>query len=102
MPVIEVNELTKRYGHRTVVDRASFTVEDGEIFAIVGPNGAGKTTIVESIEGLRRPDGGRIRVLGLDPQRDGPTLHQRLGAQLQDSQFPDRIKVWETSTPSSA
>ena len=95
VPVIEVEELVKRYGDRTVVDRVSFAVDDGEILAIIGPNGAGKTTIVESIEGLRRPDGGRIRVLGLDPLRDGAELKQRMGAQLQESQLPDRIKVWE-------
>ena len=95
MPVIEVQELSKRYNGRAVVDDVSFTVDDGEIFAIVGPNGAGKTTIVESIVGLRRPDGGRIRVFGLDPQRHGAELRQRVGVQLQESQFPDRIKVWE-------
>ena len=98
VPVIEVEELVKRYGDRTVVDRVSFAVDDGEILAIIGPNGAGKTTIVESIEGLRRPDGGRIRVLGLDPLRDGAELKQRMGAQLQESQLPDRIKVWRCST----
>ena len=95
MPVIEVQELSKRYNGRAVVDGVSFTVDEGEIFAIVGPNGAGKTTIVESIEGLRRPDGGCIRVLGLDPQRHGAELRHRVGAQLQESEFPDRIKVWE-------
>ena len=66
-----------RYDGRAVVDGVSFTVDDGEIFAIVGRNGAGKTTIVESIEGLRRPDSGRIRVLGLDPYRHGAELRQR-------------------------
>ena len=60
MPAIEVEGLTKRYGDRVVVDDVSFTVDEGEIFGIVGPNGAGKTTIVETIEGLRRPDGGRV------------------------------------------
>jgi ABC-2 type transport system ATP-binding protein len=95
MGVIDVEHLTKHYHGRTVVDDVSFTVEDGEIFTVVGPNGAGKTTIVESIEGLRRPDGGRVRVLGLDPLRDGRELHEQVGAQLQESQLPDRIKVWE-------
>ncbi len=68
MNVIEVTDLQKRYGDRNVVDGVSFTVEEGEIFGILGPNGAGKTTTVESIAGLRTPDGGTIRVLGLDPQ----------------------------------
>jgi ABC-2 type transport system ATP-binding protein len=69
MNVIEVTDLVKRYGDRTAVDGVSFSVEEGEIFAILGPNGAGKTTTVESISGLRTPDSGSIRVLGLDPQR---------------------------------
>ena len=67
MNVIEVTNLTKRYGDRAAVDGVSFSVEEGEIFGILGPNGAGKTTTVESIAGLRTPDSGTIRVLGLDP-----------------------------------
>ena len=57
MSVIEVTNLHKRYGARTVLDDISFTVEPGEIFGIVGPNGAGKTTTVECIDGLRTPIG---------------------------------------------
>lgn len=95
MSVIEVEGLVKRYNGRAVVDGVTFSVEKGEVFGILGPNGAGKTTIVESIEGLRKPDAGRIRVLGLDPATDGAEIHQRLGAQLQESRLPDRIKVWE-------
>ena len=95
MPVIEVENLVKRYDDIAVVDDVSFSVEKGEVFGILGPNGAGKTTTVESIAGLRRPDSGRISVLGLDPQRDRAELRQRLGMQLQESRLPDRIKVWE-------
>ena len=95
MPAIEVQGLTKRYGDRVVVDDVSFTVDEGEIFGIVGPNGAGKTTIVETIEGLRSPDGGRVRVLGLDPISDAAEVRQRLGAQLQESRLPDKLKVRE-------
>ena len=69
MNVIEVSNLVKRYGDHTAVDGVSFSVEEGEIFAILGPNGAGKTTTVESISGLRTPDSGTIRVLGLDPRQ---------------------------------
>ncbi|MGB9753487.1 ABC transporter ATP-binding protein [Roseiflexus castenholzii] len=61
----------------------------------MGPNGAGKTTTIECIEGLRRPDGGHIRVLGLDPHHDGYALRSRIGIQLQESVLQDRIKVWE-------
>jgi ABC-2 type transport system ATP-binding protein len=95
MAVVEVEGLRKGYGDRMVVDGVSFEVANGEIFGIVGPNGAGKTTTVECIEGLRRPDAGRIRVLGLDPQRHPRALRQKLGAQLQASRLPDRLKVWE-------
>jgi ABC-2 type transport system ATP-binding protein len=93
MSVIEVNDLIKRYDGRPVVDGVSFTVERGEIFGILGPNGAGKTTTVECVEGLRTPDGGTIRVLGMDAA--DPELRHRLGAQLQESQLPEKITVRE-------
>jgi ABC-2 type transport system ATP-binding protein len=73
----------------------SFTVDRGEIFGILGPNGAGKTTTVEILEGLRRADSGAVRVLGLDPRRERDELTRRVGVQLQESQLPERIKVWE-------
>ena len=93
--VIEVQHMRKRYGDTVAVDDVSFTVEEGEIFGILGPNGAGKTTTVECIEGLRTPDSGTISVLGLDPIRDGGELRQRVGAQLQDSELPERLRVGE-------
>jgi ABC-2 type transport system ATP-binding protein len=93
MGVIEVQDLTKRYGDVTAVAGVSFTVERGEIFGILGPNGAGKTTTVECVEGLRQPDGGSVRVLGLSPGSD--ELRHRLGAQLQESELPEKIKVRE-------
>lgn len=95
MGVVEVQGLRKHYGGRAVVDGVSFEVAVGEIFGIVGPNGAGKTTTVECIEGLRRPDAGQIRVLGLDPQRHAREVRRLLGVQLQRSRLPDRLKVWE-------
>jgi ABC-2 type transport system ATP-binding protein len=93
--VIEVTDLRKRYGATVAVDDISLTVRAGEILGIVGPNGAGKTTTVECLEGLRRPDGGEVRVLGLDPRRQGAQLRQRIGVQLQQASLPDRLKVWE-------
>lgn len=93
--IVEVTELTKRYGKHTAVDSVSFSVEEGEIFGILGPNGAGKTTTVESIAGLRRPDGGTIRILGLDPQRDRDRLRTVVGVQLQESELPERMTVAE-------
>jgi ABC-2 type transport system ATP-binding protein len=95
MPVIEAHDLVKRYGDVVALDRVSFTVEQGEIFGILGPNGAGKTTAVEIAAGLRRADGGSVRVLDLDPRSDGTDLRERLGIQLQQSQLPDQLKVWE-------
>ncbi|MEV4079970.1 ABC transporter ATP-binding protein [Nonomuraea fuscirosea] len=95
MSVIEVTGLTKRYAAQTVLDGVSFSVEEGEIFGILGPNGAGKTTAVECVEGLRRPDGGTVRVLGLDPGTDDRTLREQIGVQLQHTQLPENIKVWE-------
>ncbi|WP_406056790.1 ABC transporter ATP-binding protein [Kribbella sp. NBC_00889] len=93
--VVEVSNLRKSYGDRTVVDGVSFTVEEGEIFGILGPNGAGKTTTVESIEGLRVPDAGRIRVAGLDPVADHAAVTQVLGAQLQESELQAKLTVRE-------
>lgn len=95
MPVIEVEHLHKSYGDTVAVDDVSFTVERGEIFGILGPNGAGKTTTVECVEGLRKHDGGTIRVLGLDPHADRTELRQRVGVQLQQSELPDKLKVRE-------
>jgi ABC-2 type transport system ATP-binding protein len=93
--VVEVTELRKRYGETVAVAGVSLTVQAGEILGIVGPNGAGKTKTVECLEGLRRPDTGQVRVLGLDPLRQGAELHQRIGVQLQQAALPDRLKVWE-------
>ncbi len=92
---ISVRNLHKRYGDVVAVEDVSFDVEVGEIFGLVGPNGAGKTTTIESIEGLRQPDGGTIRVLELDPQAEGYALRQRIGVQLQEAELPARLKVWE-------
>jgi len=93
--VIEVRNLNKRYRDKVAVDDVSFTVERGEIFGILGPNGAGKTTTVECVGGLRRPDGGTISVLGLDPRRDRNRLRRAVGIQLQESQLPDKLTVRE-------
>ncbi|TDD71651.1 ABC transporter ATP-binding protein [Jiangella aurantiaca] len=95
MPIIDVTNLHKAYGSTVAVDDVSFAVEEGEIFGILGPNGAGKTTTVECIEGLRRPDGGSVSVLGLDPVRDRADIRKVLGAQLQESELPEKITVAE-------
>jgi ABC-2 type transport system ATP-binding protein len=93
--VIRVQGLRKSYGPTVAVDGVSFSVGQGEIFGVVGPNGAGKTTTVECLAGLRSADAGTVEVLGMDPQRDGRRLRERVGVQLQEAALPDDIKVWE-------
>lgn len=94
-PVIVASGLTKRYGSAVAVDGISFQVTEGEIFGLLGRNGAGKTTTVECLQGLRRADAGRVRVLGLDPRTQSRRLRERIGCQLQESALPQRIKVGE-------
>jgi ABC-2 type transport system ATP-binding protein len=81
---IEVAALEKRYGPTSAVDGISFSIATGEVFGLLGPNGAGKTTTVEILEGYRRPDAGDVRVLGVDPWRDGASLRPRIGVMLQE------------------
>jgi ABC-2 type transport system ATP-binding protein len=81
---IEVAGLVKRYGDRVAVDGVGLAISPGEVFGLLGPNGAGKTTTVETLEGYRTPDAGTVRVLGLDPARDGERLRPRIGVMLQD------------------
>jgi ABC-2 type transport system ATP-binding protein len=92
---IEVRGLQKRYGAAVAADAMTFSVAAGEIFGLIGRNGAGKTTLVECLATLRRPDAGDVRVLGLDPLRDGRLLRSRIGVQLQRATLPDRLKVRE-------
>jgi len=81
--VIEVDDLVVTYGDVRAVDGVSFSVEAGEVLALLGPNGAGKTTTVETLEGYRRPRGGQVRVLGLDPLAEHDALVPRVGVMLQ-------------------
>lgn len=95
-PVLNVAELTKRYGELTAVDKISFAVPRGETFGLLGPNGAGKTTTLEMIEGLRRPDEGRITLLGMDAVRQRRAVQQRIGVQLQSQALWPELTVEET------
>jgi ABC-2 type transport system ATP-binding protein len=95
LPAIQVANLRKSYGSLVAVQDVSFEVRPGEIFGLIGPNGAGKTTTMECVEGHRKPDSGQIRVLGLDPVKQGRELQKRIGVQHQDAQLQKRIKVWE-------
>lgn len=93
--VVRVRGLRKVYGARVVVDGLDLDVRAGEIVGLVGANGAGKTTTVECIQGLRRPDGGSLSVLGYNPVTDAAQLRRLVGSQLQDSALPDRLRVAE-------
>lgn len=93
--LITVESLTKRYGGVLAVDGVSFQVRKGEIFGILGPNGAGKTTTLECIEGIIKPDGGSISVLGMDAIRDSAAVKRRVGVQLQASAQFDYLTLRE-------
>ncbi len=94
--IVQVENLIKSYGKIKAVNNVSFEVSRGEIFGLVGPNGAGKTTTIECIEGLRKSDSGNLKVLDLNPVSSGRLLRDSIGIQLQESELPGRIKVWET------
>ncbi|MEU7568665.1 ABC transporter ATP-binding protein [Streptomyces fradiae] len=95
MAIIEVSDVRKVYGGRAAVDGVTFAVEEGEVFGVLGPNGAGKTTTVECVAGLRRPDGGTVRVAGHDPAADRRAVTRLLGAQLQEGELQPKITVRE-------
>jgi ABC-2 type transport system ATP-binding protein len=90
-PVIKVNEFRKTYGDFVAVNGISFEVHEGEIFGLLGPNGAGKTSTLECLEGLRTPDGGSMRVAGVDPSREPIKLSSVIGVQLQSGSLPPSI-----------
>jgi len=98
MQAIEVRDLVKRYGEVPAVDGVTFSVAPGEIFGLLGPNGAGKTTTVESIMGLRRPDAGAIKVLGMEHNNQARQIKTRIGAQLQSTGLYPRLTVRELVT----
>lgn len=93
--VLEVNGLVVRYGTKTAVDDVSCHVERGEIFGLLGPNGAGKTSTLSAIEGLLKPDRGRVLVDGIDIQRNAIAARARLGVQLQASSFQPELTIEE-------
>jgi ABC-2 type transport system ATP-binding protein len=94
-PALACRGLVKRYGEVTAVDGLDLEVRSGECFGLLGPNGAGKTTTVEIFEGLREPDAGEVEVLGTGWQGDGLALRSRLGIQLQETKFQEKLRVGE-------
>ncbi|WP_101524549.1 ABC transporter ATP-binding protein [Nocardioides houyundeii] len=94
-PAVEIEGLVMRYGDKVAVDGLSLTVERGTITAVLGPNGAGKTTTLETCEGYRRPQQGRVRVLGLDPHTDRRALLPRIGVMLQSGGAWSGVRAME-------
>ena len=88
--------LRKSYGDILAVDGLDLEVFSGECFGLLGPNGAGKTTTVEVLEGLLQPDEGELEILGMRWGEDDRALKQRLGVQLQETQFAEKLTVEET------
>ncbi|HWQ04739.1 MAG TPA: ABC transporter ATP-binding protein [Longilinea sp.] len=93
--VISVRNFRKTYDSLVAVDDLNFDVKRGEIFGLLGPNGAGKTSTLESLEGLRKPDGGSLNILGVDPARQSERLRNLIGVQLQSSGLPAMMTVEE-------
>ena len=94
-PLIEARDLTKLYGEFVAVDAIDFTVERGETFGFLGPNGAGKSSTMRMIGAVSPPSGGALRVLGRDPDRDGPAIRARLGVVPQDDNLDLELDVGE-------
>ena len=94
-PVIRVDDLRKAYGETRAVDGVSFAVRAGTVFGLLGPNGAGKTTTVEVLEGLRTPDSGEVRILGVDVVAHPDELKPRIGVSLQTAALYPRLTVVE-------
>jgi ABC-2 type transport system ATP-binding protein len=94
-PVIRVEDLRKSYGATRAVDGVSFEVRSGTVFGLLGPNGAGKTTTVEVLEGLREPDSGTVRVLGVDVVADPDSVKPRIGVSLQTAALYPKLNVVE-------
>ena len=94
-PSISVKNLTKSFGDRRVVDDLSFDVRKGEVFALLGHNGAGKSTTIDLILGLKTPDGGTAKILGMDAAKHRKQVFERVGVQLQHTQYQTSITVEE-------
>lgn len=93
--MIQVKDLTKKYGSTVAVDQLSFSVEKGTIFGLLGENGAGKSTTLECILGTRKPEGGIIELFGEKLVKGNRTLFEKIGVQFQDAHFQEQIKVEE-------
>jgi ABC-2 type transport system ATP-binding protein len=93
---IRIDALVKRFERVVAVDGLDLVIAQGQCFALLGPNGAGKTTTVEIMEGIQEPTSGRVEIFGLTWREGGRRMRERLGVQLQETRFPERLKVRET------
>lgn len=91
IPVIQINSLSRRFGEKNAVDHLSLDVQAGEIFGFLGHNGAGKTTTVRLLNGVLEPTSGEMRVLGLDPQTEGPALRAQTGVLTETPSLDERL-----------
>jgi ABC-2 type transport system ATP-binding protein len=92
-PVIQISSLSRRFGEKTAVDHLTFEVQAGEIFGFLGHNGAGKTTTVRLLNGVLEPTSGEARVLGLNPQTEGPALRARTGVLTETPSLDERLSA---------
>jgi ABC-2 type transport system ATP-binding protein len=97
-PALTISSLHKSFGEVRAVDGLDLEVVRGECFGLLGPNGAGKTTTIEICEGLTTPDAGTVTLLGYNWREHARELRQRIGIQLQDTQFTEKVTVEETIT----
>lgn len=93
--VITVNQLSKSYNGKVVLENLSFSLDKGRVLGLIGANGAGKSTSIECILGTKKKDGGKVRILGKNPMQHRKTLFQKVGVQFQESSYPNEIKVHE-------
>ena len=93
--LVEIDGLRLDYGAVCAVKDVSFHMKAGEILAVIGPNGSGKTSTVECVEGLRRPTSGSVQVFGVNPLKNRSQVYREMGIQLQEAEYPDKIKVKE-------
>ena len=96
-PAVSVRNLTKSFSGRRVVEALSFDVQKGEVFALLGHNGAGKSTTIDLILGLKTPDGGSAKILGMEAAKHRKQVFERVGVQLQNTQYQPNITVEEAS-----
>lgn len=92
---IQISGLSKSYTGNKVIENLSLSVAAGEVYGLLGANGAGKSTTIECILGTREADSGTVRILGLNPRENRKQLFDQVGVQFQESNYPDKIRVWE-------